>query len=157
MEHLNPQNYMLGALLRIPFERINLHINQALSRAGFTDIRPSHQSVFQHLPHAGARITTLAESAQMTKQSMGALVDYLEERGYVERQPDPHDRRAYVVQRTARGWEVEHVARASIAQLEATWAASLGQEEYSDLCRLLQNLVTLLEDDAGSATDGDSS
>ena len=139
------QGRMLGALLRIPFEAINLHVNTALRTAGFTDIRPAHQTVFQRLPPEGARVTELAEWAQMTKQSMSALVDYLEAHGYMERVPDPHDKRASIIRRTERGWTVEQVARASIKQLETDWSSRLGEQEFQQLRALLTKLVTILE------------
>ena len=72
---------MIGALLRIPFQAINARLEAELAAAGFADLRPAHFSVFQHLPADGARVTDLAERAQITKQSMGYLVDHLEERG----------------------------------------------------------------------------
>ncbi len=134
---------MLGALLRMPVAQINLHINQALHDAGFADIRPAHQSVFQHLPPEGARSTTLAAAAQMTKQSMGALVADLVAWGYLERCADPGDKRAHIVRRTARGWEVERVARTSLAQLQAAWAEAIGQEAFAQLYLTLEKLSEL--------------
>src|ERR1700747_1273074 len=65
-----------------------------LAEAGFGDIRPAHTAVFQHIDADGSRLTDLAERAQITKQSMGYLVDFLEQRGYLERRSDPTDRRA---------------------------------------------------------------
>jgi DNA-binding MarR family transcriptional regulator len=82
----------------------------------------------------------------MTKQSMGYLVDDLAARGYVERVPDPTDRRAKVVRLTARGRAVEETVRKVIRQIEADWAAWLGQEEYQHLTRLLRALIALLEE-----------
>lgn len=147
MPDLERQGRMLGALLRIPFEAINLHVNTALRAAGFADIRPAHQTVFQQLPPEGARVTDLAERAQMTKQSMSALVDYLEEHGYMTRVPDPHDKRASIICRTERGWMVEQVARASIKQLETDWSNHLGEHELHQLRALLTKLGTILEEE----------
>ena len=42
------------------------------------------------------RLTDLAARAQMTKQSAGELVSYLEARGYLERVPDPSDGRVRI-------------------------------------------------------------
>src|SRR5437879_5426747 len=97
---------MIGALLRVPFQAINTRIAEGLAASGYTDLRPAHFAVFQHMRPQGRRLTELAELAQMTKQSMGFLVDYLEERGYVERRPDPLDRRAKIVCYTDKGWDV---------------------------------------------------
>lgn len=135
---------MLGALLRAPVRAISARIAADLAAAGYGDLRPAHLAVFQHLPAAGARATVLAERAQMTKQSMGALIDYLAERGYVERVPDPVDQRARVVRRTARGWTVERAARASLQRLEGEWSAHLGADRMREFRAALADLGTLL-------------
>jgi DNA-binding MarR family transcriptional regulator len=136
---------MIGALLRIPREAALRQVVAGLEAAGFGDVRPAHFTVFQHMPPEGIRLTALAEAALLTKQSMGYLVDDLEALGYVERVPDPTDRRAKVVQLTARGRAVEDTVRVVIREMEEEWAARLGKEEYQHLTRLLRALITLLE------------
>jgi DNA-binding MarR family transcriptional regulator len=136
---------MLGALLRIPFQAINARIARNLAAAGYTDLRPAQFSVFQHLPREGARLTDLAERAQMTKQSMGALVGHLEAGGYLERVPDPVDGRAQIIRRTDRGWAVERLARASIQALEEEWGQWLGKERLQHCRAFLSDLAALLE------------
>ena len=137
---------MIGALLRIPREAALRQVVAGLAAANFGDGRPAHFTVFQHIPPEGIRLTALADAALMTKQSMGYLVDDLEALGYVERVPDPTDRRAKVVRLTARGRAVEETVRKVIWQIEADWAARLGQEEYQHLTRLLRALIALLEE-----------
>lgn len=137
---------MIGALLRIPREAALRQVVAGLAAADFGDVRPAHFTVFQHIPPEGIRLTSLADAALMTKQSMGYLVDDLETLGYVERVPDPTDRRAKVVRLTVRGRAVEETVRKVIRQIEADWAARLGQEEYQHLTRLLRALIALLEE-----------
>jgi DNA-binding MarR family transcriptional regulator len=137
---------MIGALLRIPREAALRQVVAGLAAAAFGDVRPAHFTVFQHVPPEGIRLTALADAALMTKQSMGYLVDDLEALGYVERVPDPTDRRAKVVRLTARGRAVDETVRKVIRQIEADWAARLGQQEYQDLTRLLRALIAMLED-----------
>lgn len=136
---------LLGALLRLPLQAINARIAADLAAAGYADLRPAHFSVFQYLPAEGARATELAERAQMTKQSMGDLVDYLEGHGYVERVPDPADRRARIVRRTERGWAVERAARASIQHLEDEWGRHLGEERMRQFRTTLEDLAAMLD------------
>src|SRR5258708_514701 len=97
----------IGELLRVPNQAVVAHCHRALNAAGFTDLRAAHMPIFMYIDHppAGTTITILAERAQITKQSMGEVVDYMEKRGYVERIPDPVDKRAKIVRLTARGWE----------------------------------------------------
>ncbi len=137
---------MIGALLRIPREAATRQVLAGLAEAGFGDIRPAHFTVFQHLPPEGIRLTALAEAALLTKQSMGYLVDDLEASGYIERVPDPADRRAKVLRLTARGRAVEDTVREVIRQIEASWAARLGQDEYQQLVRLLRALIAILSE-----------
>src|SRR5262245_61136467 len=121
---------MIGALLRIPREAAVRQVLAGLAARGFGDLRPAHFTVFQHLPPIGMRLTALAEAALLTKQSMGYLVDDLETLGYVERVPDPADRRAKLVRLTMRGQQVDDTVRTVIRQIEADWAARMGQEDY---------------------------
>ncbi len=146
MEREPDDRRMIGALLRIPREAAIRQTLDGLAAAGFEDVRPAHFTVFQHMPPQGIRLTELAEAALLTKQSMGYLVDELETRGYVERAPDPTDRRAKVVRLTARGRQVEDTVRATIQRLEDEWAAHMGQEDYHQLTRLLRKLIALLNE-----------
>lgn len=135
---------MIGALLRIPREATLRQVVAGLEAAGFGDVRPAHFTVFQHMPPEGARLTALAEAALLTKQTMGYLVDDLEALGYVERVPDPTDRRAKLVRLTTRGWEVDRTVREVIKQIEAHWAEQLGEDDYQQLTRLLRALIAIL-------------
>jgi DNA-binding MarR family transcriptional regulator len=130
----------IGILLRGPFQEIVQRIAEGLAEAGFDDIRPAHTAVFQHIKAEGSRLTELAERAQMTKQSMGYLVDYLEQRGYVERRADPTDRRASLVFLTERGWAEVREALSIIAGIEREWARELGKRRMEQLRALLTEL-----------------
>jgi DNA-binding MarR family transcriptional regulator len=145
MENNQPLPRMIGALLRIPFQQTVARVYQRLTEAGYTDLRPSHFALLQQLRPEGMRVTELASLAQITKQSMGALVDYVEERGYIERVADPGDRRAWLVRLTPRGREVEKVAREAIAELETEWAQYLGNERFAALYSALRDLVAFIE------------
>lgn len=135
---------MVGALLRIPREAATRRVLAGLAAAGFGDVRPAHFTVFQHMPPEGIRLTELADAALLTKQSMGYLVDDLEALGYVERIPDPADRRAKVVRLTAKGRAVEHTVRDTIRQIEADWAERLGADNYQRLLQLLRALIAAI-------------
>lgn len=137
--------YMLGALLRIPFQAIVERIHAGLVAAGFDDLSPAHFVVFQHMRPEGVRTTELAERAQITKQSMGYLVDHLEARGYVTRVADPSDKRARLVQLTERGRLVDATARSIVQQVEHEWSQYLGTDRFATLQHLLRELVAALD------------
>ena len=103
--------------------------------------------IFMYIDHppVGTTITVLAERAQITKQSMGEVVDYMEKHGYVERIPDPVDKRAKIVRLTARGWEAHEEAPRVVRELEERWAARLGEAKMRQLRGLLKDLIATLE------------
>jgi DNA-binding MarR family transcriptional regulator len=103
-------------------------------------VRTPHGNVFPFLDDAGTRVSVLAERAQITEQSMAELVAHLERHGYVERIPDPLDRRAKLVRATARGEKVYGIAREFVAELEADWTRRLGKQKMRQLRELLEEL-----------------
>jgi DNA-binding MarR family transcriptional regulator len=100
--------------------------------------------VLEFLDEGGTQVSELARRAQITKQSMAELVAHLERHGYVERVPDPGDRRAKLVRATARGRQVYAIARRFAAETEREWTARLGEEKMRRLRRLLEELNALL-------------
>jgi DNA-binding MarR family transcriptional regulator len=130
----------IGILLRDPVQEIVRRVSAGLAAAGFDDLRPAHTAVFQHIEANGSRLTDLADRAQITKQSMGYLVDYLEGRGYLERRGDPTDRRATLIFLTERGWDQVRAALAIIASIEEEWAGRLGKRRMDDLRAALAEL-----------------
>jgi DNA-binding MarR family transcriptional regulator len=136
----------LSRLLWVPYRAYLERLHARLAQAGYADIRPTHGgNVFRHLRAEGSRLTELAERAQLTKQSMGYLVDYLEERGYLERVPDPLDSRAKLIRLTARGWQLTRVAEGIITQLEDEAEQHLGADKVRQLRCLLHEYAALLE------------
>jgi len=130
----------VGVLLRGPFQEVVRRVSVGLAEAGFDDVRPAHTAVFQHIEADGSRLTDLADRAQITKQSMGYLVDYLEQHGYVERRPDTRDRRATRICLTERGWSQVRAALGIIAALEQEWTDALGQPRIEQLRELLADI-----------------
>jgi len=145
MKQVVDNRHMLGALLRIPFQAIVARIHAGLQARGYDDLRPAHFVVFQLIHPEGSRVTELAELAQITKQSMGDLVDHVERCGYMERVPDARDGRAKVVRLTERGRALDQAAREILGQLEAEWAAGLGGDRMAQLKQTLTDVIELIE------------
>lgn len=85
---------------------------------GYDDLRAAHNAVPRHIDPEGSRITTLAEGAGMTKQSMGYLVDSLVGAGYLALGPDPLDGRAKLARVAPRGEGATEVLLELGAQFE---------------------------------------
>lgn len=135
----------LGVLLRGVWHGFLDELFARLAAEGFDDLRPAYSPVFQHIERGGTRIGVLAERAQMTNQSMGYLVDALERRGYVQRQPDPADRRAALVVITDRGRDEIAAARRLIAEIEREWSDRIGRERMASLRQALEALAESIE------------
>ena len=129
-----------GLLLYIPYRWLENRVIAALADAGYTDITTAQMKIVQRIGPEGTRLTELAEQAQVTKQTAGFLVDQLEKGGWVERVPDPSDRRARLVRIAARGREAMPVAAAAVAEAEAMWEAHLGTQRMSQLRGILGEL-----------------
>jgi DNA-binding MarR family transcriptional regulator len=133
-----PEN--LAILLREPFRAGTEVLHRRFAERGHPEIRPPHGNVMQFLDDAGTRVSVLAERAQITKQSMAELVVHLERLGYVERVPDPSDRRAKLVRATPRGKQLYAIARDVVAEIEADWTKRLGKAKMRQLRALLEEL-----------------
>jgi DNA-binding MarR family transcriptional regulator len=130
----------LAILLREPYRIGSLRLHERFAERGHPEVRPPHGAVFPFLDDDGTRVSVLAERAQVTKQSMAELVAHLERHGYVERVPDPSDRRAKLVRATGRGEEVYAIAREFVGELEAEWTERLGARKMRQLRDLLEEL-----------------
>lgn len=131
----------VGALLLEAQRQFNEEITSRLHRRGYRDIRAAHGAVFANIDAHGTRASELARRAGMTKQAMGELIADLEEKGYVERRPDPRDGRARVVVPTERGRRIDAAADEVIAGIEAGYERRLGPEGLRSLRRALEELT----------------
>jgi DNA-binding MarR family transcriptional regulator len=146
----------LGLLFRLLLQHWSEDMDAALRAAGFDDIRPPHANVFPFVPPEGIQVGELARLARVRKQTMAQAVAGLERAGYVERRPDPSDRRARLVCLTARGQAVPRIALETGPRVEAHWAELLGHEELETLRDLLERLLAGLEASHDSGLDGDT-
>src|SRR5262245_32833040 len=114
---------------------------QELAGSGYGDIRPTHGCVFRFVREQGMRLTELAECGGITKQSCGEMVDDLVKLGYVERIPDPEDRRAKLIRLTKSGAKAQSVGFGLLAEIEERWAERFGSERIEDLREMLEEIA----------------
>ncbi|MFD9370395.1 MarR family winged helix-turn-helix transcriptional regulator [Streptomyces sp. NPDC060020] len=117
-----------------------------VAEAGYPDLRPLHGMAFQALKGPGATATELAERLGVTKQAAGQIVDDLEERGYVRREPHPGGGRRKLVVLTEAADTHLAVAGGILHRLEAELA---GSADLAVLRRELGHLVRALHGDDG--------
>ncbi|MDG6101846.1 MarR family transcriptional regulator [Dactylosporangium aurantiacum] len=139
MEELN-----LGLLLFIPYRAMESAVLAALREHGH-DLPLNQARVFQRIAPGGSRLAELAEAAQVSKQTVGSIVDQLERAGYVERVADPDDARARLVTLTAKGHEIVELSIPVVRDIEAAWEAHLGRARTRQLRETLAELRELTD------------
>ena len=135
--------YPLIGLLQDVQRQIADELHERLRELGYEEIRPAHGCVFGNMKPHGVRLTDISDRARITKQSVGEIVSNLEELGYVERIPDPEDKRAKLVRLTPRGQEVQSAAFAIFADIEAEWGERIGRQKVAALRAALEELTLL--------------
>ena len=104
----------------VPLALANLAAREQVSAA--------HIHITRHLAVQGSRLVELAQSAGMTKQAMGALVDQCEAWGLVTRESDPQDARARRVVFTETGLAWLQAFKDAVAQAEAEFREAVGHD-----------------------------
>ncbi|MFG3601056.1 MarR family winged helix-turn-helix transcriptional regulator [Micromonospora chersina] len=105
------------------------------------EINPGHARALAVLNrHGPLRLSVLAEHLGIAPRSATEVVDGLEERGLVARQPDPADRRATLVALTDEGTRVSAAVRAARAAEAERFFGELSDSDRADLARVLRTL-----------------
>ncbi len=128
-------------LLDVGFDAFTEELARRVADTPYSDIRVTHGCVFGNIESDGSRLTDLAERAHMTKQSVGEVATELEQRGYLERVPDPSDGRAKIIRLTERGREAQALGRGIIDEIEQEWAERFGAERVAALREALEAIT----------------
>ncbi|MCW2541104.1 MAG: transcriptional regulator MarR family [Frankiales bacterium] len=106
------------------------------------DVSPSHARAFAVLMrHGPMRLSDLSDHLRIAPRSATEVVDALQERGFVARTPDPHDRRAVVVQLTELGRKTGDAVRAARATEADRFFGQLSATDQVVLGRILRRLA----------------
>ena len=144
----DPRRFNTVAMLGQAYSLLGFRIVDGVVGSGHP-IKPSHSAVFAQIEPGGSRLTKLAAGAGMTPQSMGVIVDELESLGYVERRPDPSDRRAKLISLTALGRRAVDAGEATITGIEQDLVDVLGERG----ARQLRTLLGKILESGGRAAD----
>ena len=128
--------------MRDAHSAVDAEVAGAATRAGFSELKPGHHIVLRNLGENGARPSEMAAAAGVTRQAITKVVDDLERRGVVRREPDPVDGRGVIVRYTERGLEGLAVARRRMAAMEADFAARIGADRWAEVRTALETLFS---------------
>lgn len=118
----------LGDSLREAHRALVVHLEQAISRAGYNDVGAPHVSVLATVDSEGTRQVELAARGGRTKQATAELCATLTQRGYVELRPDPTDRRAKLYLTTAPGRKLLAACQDVVVSYESWLADVIGAD-----------------------------
>lgn len=126
---------LLGHALRRFDERVlslmasDIDVPLALSNlAARNQVGAAHIHITRHLAVGGSRLSELADSAGMSKQAMGDLVNQCEAWGLVTREADALDKRARRVVFTDTGLLWLQAFRSAVRQAEEEFRQAVGQD-----------------------------
>jgi DNA-binding MarR family transcriptional regulator len=108
---------------------------------GPLNVSPSQgRALGELMRHGAMRPGALAEHLHIAPRSATEVVDDLQERGLVERAPDPADRRATLVRLTGVGAAAGTEIKAARQAEAERFFASLSAKDRADLSRILRKL-----------------
>jgi DNA-binding MarR family transcriptional regulator len=82
----------------------------------------------------------LADAIGADKTRIIAILDELQDKGLIERMPDPEDRRARLLAITRDGRRVKEATQAAIQRGEERWLGMLSASDRATFLRVLQEL-----------------
>lgn len=83
----------------------------------------------------------LADAIGADKTRIIPTLDELQQRGYIERHPDPDDRRVRLLAVTDSGREVKYAAQTAIQRGEERWLGALSGDDRRTFLRVLAQLA----------------
>lgn len=135
----------LGAVLGWAAQSAQEVADQALEPLGLT---VKHFGVLTFLRHEIERSErgslsqqAIGERLRIDRTTMVALIDHLEQAGYVKRERNPDDRRAYVITLTPAGRKAQAHAEEAVDAHVLHLFGRLSEPEREELHRLLERLI----------------
>jgi DNA-binding MarR family transcriptional regulator len=136
----------LPALLRAARTTYGSAIRAALVEIGCGDVPRNGAFVLGGIARTGAALGDVIRGLGVSKQAGGQVVDTLVVRGYLDRSPDPDDRRRMTLGLTERGRVAAAATRAAIDGVDAELLARVGAEPVAHARRTLGVLIDLAHD-----------
>ncbi len=111
----------------------------------FTDIRWPHMPIWANVGEDGIRLTTLAHLGNLGLPACSELVNELEQLGYLERRPDPADRRAKLIFPTTKGRQVLAAVGGVVSEMEERWRRKVSDTTFDAALDTLNALLIDLD------------
>jgi DNA-binding MarR family transcriptional regulator len=142
------ERLVIPALLRHARSTYGEAMHAALAQAGYDDIPKNGLYVIGGLALGAGDVPlgALVRDLKTSKQAAGQLVDSLVLRGYLERTPDPQDRRKLTVTLTERGKAAAQIQGGVRERIDAALVARVGERCVEAGRKMLVALIGLGRD-----------
>jgi DNA-binding MarR family transcriptional regulator len=143
-----PSRPDLGILLAMAYQEFVDELRRDLEGRGFDDLGRTDGYVFRALDRRPMTVSTLAGRLGITKQAAAQVIDDMECRGYIAREPDPDDARARLVTLTPKAVAALRAARSFHRRSEQRLARRHGAAALTAVRSVLTSLAGDGEPDA---------
>lgn len=130
-----------GLLLGYAYHAFVQGLHARLAERGYLVLGASYGYVLRSLSDNPITASQLGEQLGITAQGAAKVVDEMVEAGYVERRPDPGDRRAKRLHLAPRGVEMFAEVRAFHAEFEQRLADELGPDQVAAVRAVLSHII----------------
>jgi DNA-binding MarR family transcriptional regulator len=134
---------VLPALLRAGRTTYGSAMRKALDEAGCDDVPRNGIYVLGGIARNGSSLAEIIGELGVSKQAAGQLVDTLVVRGYLDRSPEPEDRRRMTVTLTERGRVAASASRGAAERVDADLLARVGPEHVRHTRATLAALIDI--------------
>ena len=135
----------LARLLAMAYRQMIDGLHTRLPAAGFKDVRPSYGFVLLAVRNSPRTIVDLAALLGVTKQAASKLVGAMDDAGYVRRTTDADDARAKNIALAPRGVKLLKAVESIYSDLEAEWAATIGESAIARMRRDLSRVLVVAD------------
>ncbi len=133
MESISPPLFCL--LIKNTWQKLSRYYNQQL--AGFDLSVPKALLLLEISPEGGENPKTLAAKLDLESSSMTGLLDRLEKKGFIERRPDPNDRRSILIFLTQSGITARENIKALVEKLDRKVQEALTADDVKAFRRII--------------------
>ena len=147
----------LALLLLGGFRFMAEEATERLAARGHPSVRPAHDFALRAVVAGAGSVSEVGRRTSVSKQAAAKTVAFLEENGYVLRNPDPDDGRRARLTVTDRGHSLMHEGEAVFDELRAQWESLVGRDRVADVQDALQRLLGTNDPILGSLAEDSSS
>ena len=99
-------------------------------------------------PEEGTPATKIAPQMGLEARSLTRILKSMEERGFIRKQPDPHDRRSVRIFLTDLGMENRSISRDTVLQFNTVLRENVSEEQLAVFFTVTEEINRLIEANA---------